>query len=155
MKRQIPTNPAQPVQYAQFMPPPYGQPPQEKKGLGTGAKIIIGVLAGVIGLIILVAAVIIFSFHATNKDDYAIATEECEAKVLEWAKYPGGVEFVEPIEVTTDEDRFQSERTFKAAGQVDFPNGFGVPKRGTYSCTVHLKAGFIEDSGDIVIGVDN
>ncbi|WP_257202983.1 hypothetical protein [Corynebacterium cystitidis] len=141
---------AQPHPHNQPIPPPH----QEKKGLGTGAKIAIGIVAGIIGLAILAVIGFFLLFEYANNQDYEAATEECEAKVLEWAKYPGGVTFVDPIEVETEEDRFESSRLFRASGEVDFPNAFGVPKRGVYSCTVYVNTGYIDSSSAFVLGIE-
>lgn len=82
-----------------------------------------------------------------------MATEACEEKVLDWAKYPGGASFVEPIEVTTDQDRMEAGRLFKAHGEVDFPNGFGTPVRGSYKCSVYLRNGLVENAEASVFGM--
>lgn len=74
-----------------------------------------------------------------------IAVKQCEDDVTDKAKYPGGVEFVEPIDITTKDDVDAEVLTYGANGEVDFPNGFGTPVRKSYTCIVLIEG----DTGEV------
>lgn len=73
------------------------------------------------------------------------ATQQCEEDVSDKAKYPGGVQFVDPIEVSTEDGVDADVLTYGASGDVDYPNGFGTPVRHLYTCTVLIEG----DTGNV------
>ncbi|MBC3179403.1 hypothetical protein [Corynebacterium lujinxingii] len=80
--------------------------------------------------------------------------EQCREKVIEQAKYPGGVQFVdEPVvkeEGITVNDR--GNDVLSMGGKVDFPNAFGTPTRGTYVCLSEVDGYEILQTKAIVSG---
>lgn len=100
-----------------------------------------------------VIAVLILSLFILDKWSSAklaqmnsdVATRQCEEDITNKAKYPGGVEFVDPVEVSTNDSVDAEVLTYGASGKVDFPNGFGTPVRQVYTCTVLIEG----DSGNV------
>lgn len=99
-------------------------------------------------LVILVffAAAIWGILKDSEKKDYRASLEECREKVIDHAKYPGGVSFPEEIDIWSTDSIILPSRTYRAYGEVDFPNGFGTPVRQYYACTIVVSTGDIEES---------
>lgn len=108
--------------------------------------------------IIIIALVAFFgsALYEANKINQldAEAAEQCHEKVIEQAKYPGGVQFVdEPVvkeEGITVNDR--GNDVLSMGGKVDFPNAFGTPTRGTYMCLSEVDGYEILQTKAIVSG---
>lgn len=94
----------------------------------------------------LFAAAIWGILKVSEKEDDRAALEECREKVIEHAKYPGGVSFPEEIDIWSTDSITEIPRTYRAYGEVDFPNGYGTPVRQYYACTIMVDTGDIEDS---------
>ncbi|MBD0853065.1 hypothetical protein CU043_02310 [Corynebacterium striatum] len=73
--------------------------------------------------------------------DQQTALEACEQGVIDRAKYPGGVSFPEEIDIWTTASLTDINRTYRAYGDVDFPNGYGTPVRESYSCAITVNSG--------------
>lgn len=71
------------------------------------------------------------------------AIEACQEKVADFAKYPAGVEFPEPIDPSferADGKQGPSGTEFYSVNLnsiAHFPNGFGVPVEYVYSCVTY------------------
>ena len=94
----------------------------------------------------LFAAAIWGILKISEKEDDRAALEECREKVIAHAKYPGGVSFPEEIDIWSTDSITEIPRTYRAYGEVDFPNGYGTPVRQYYACTIVVDMGDIEDS---------
>ncbi|MGV0411537.1 hypothetical protein [Corynebacterium marquesiae] len=97
-------------------------------------------------ILALFAATIWGILKVSEKEDDRAALEECREKVIEHAKYPGGVSFPEEIDIWSTDSITEIPRTYRAYGEVDFPNGWGTPVRQYYACTIVVDMGDIEDS---------
>jgi len=97
-------------------------------------------------ILALFAAAIWGILKVSEKEDDRAALEECREKVIEHAKYPGGVSFPEEIDIWSNDSIVNLSRTYRAYGEVDFPNGYGTPVRQYYACTIVVNTGDIEDS---------
>lgn len=97
-------------------------------------------------ILALFAAAIWGILKVSEKEDDRAALEECREKVIEHAKYPGGVSFPEEIDIWSTDSITEIPRTYRAYGEVDFPNGWGTPVRQYYACTIVVDMGDIEDS---------
>lgn len=128
---QQPTQPAEPVQE------------KAKKPLYKRWWFWVTILLAILALF---AATIWGILKASEKEDDRVALEECREKVIDHAKYPGGVSFPEEIDIWSTDSIINLSRTYRAYGEVDFPNGFGTPVRQLYACTIVVNTGDIEDS---------
>lgn len=99
-----------------------------------------------LAILALFAAAIWGILKVSEKEDDRAALEECREKVIEHAKYPGGVSFPEEIDIWSTDSITEVPRTYRAYGEVDFPNGWGTPVRQYYACTIVVDMGDIEDS---------
>ncbi|WP_411708092.1 hypothetical protein ACLI1L_000769 [Corynebacterium sp. LaCa117] len=99
-----------------------------------------------LAILALFAATIWGILKVSEKEDDRAALEECREKVIEHAKYPGGVSFPEEIDIWSTDSITEIPRTYRAYGEVDFPNGYGTPVRQYYACTIVVDTGDIEDS---------
>ena len=120
---------------------PYGQPAQRlskpKKPLWK--RWWFWLLAVLLTLVLLLGALSALGLHleSEQRDE---AAEQCREKVLNRAKYPGGVVFQDEPEVQSDKTTdANGDAVWKMAGYVDFPNGFGTPVRMWYTCTTELS----------------
>ncbi|WP_313546501.1 hypothetical protein [Corynebacterium sp.] len=73
------------------------------------------------------------------------ASQQCTEAVADIAKYPAGVEFPEPIDITvipSDPEQGPTSAPYYglALGQVHFPNGFGVPHVYDFGCVSYHDA---------------
>ncbi|MDK6807698.1 hypothetical protein QP365_08960 [Corynebacterium aurimucosum] len=101
-------------------------------------------------ILVLFAAAIWGILKASEKEDDRAALEECREKIIDHAKYPGGVSFPEEIDIWSNDSIINISRTYRAYGEVDFPNGYGTPVRQYYACTIVVNTGDIEDSTVVV-----
>lgn len=92
------------------------------------------------------AAAIWGILKVSEKEDDRAVLEECREKVIDHAKYPGGVNFPEEINIWSTDSIINLSRTYRAYGEVDFPNGYGTPVRQYYACTIVVNTGDIEES---------
>ena len=147
------TSPYQPADTPQPPPLPQGAMPAPKKPVWKRwwFWLIAIILILVIGFAIAVAVEV----QKTKALD-AEAVAQCKEQVLEYAKYPGGVEFVDEPVVTSDtitvNDR--GNDVLSMGGEVDFPNGFGTPTRGTYICLTEVEGFEILQTKALVTGFD-
>lgn len=142
-RQQIPWGNAAPTGYgyapqqsypAPYPGGPYGQPPQNPRKplwkrwwfwLLTVLLVIVLAFCTIVALLVYV--------DVQLRDE---AADQCREKVLEHAKYPGGVVFQDEPEVddyliTTNN---RDNEIWTMGGDVDFPNGFGTPVRMKYVC---------------------
>ncbi|MCG7239606.1 DUF1129 domain-containing protein [Corynebacterium minutissimum] len=87
-------------------------------------------------------AILKYADHA----DQQAALDACEQGVIDQAKYPGGVSFPEEIDIWTDASLIDIDRTYRAFGDVDFPNGYGTPVRENYGCTITVNSGEVVEA---------
>lgn len=99
-----------------------------------------------LAILALFAATIVVILKVSEKEDDRAALEECREKVIEHAKYPGGVSFPEEIDIWSTDSITEIPRTYRAYGGVDFPNGYGTPVRQYYACTIVVNTGDTEES---------
>ncbi len=122
--------------YSAAAPAPAPQPQKKKR---TWLKVLIAIFA-----VIVIAVVALFAWGwrtATAMETTAVET--CKEDVLAHAKYPGGVTFVDdPADSFTVTDDEQGLRVYTLFGDVDFPNAFGTPNRGTYTCVVKFDSSY-------------
>lgn len=83
----------------------------------------------------------IVSSEYLNQLSEETAIQKCEQLVTADAKYPGGVQFLEPDKVWASypEQEFTIQRVYHIDGEVDFPNGFGTPVRHSYTCEITVE----------------
>lgn len=103
------------------------------------------ILAAIALLALLLVALDKWSIAKLEEMNGETAARQCEEDVTDKAKYPGGVEFVDPIDISTGDSVDADVLTYGASGDVDFPNGFGTPVRHLYTCTVLIEG----DTGDV------
>ena len=117
-------------------------PPPEKKPIYKRwwFWLIIGIIS-----LVLVAAVAFAALVARGVADVDRAVESCQEKAIEQAKYPGGAEIVS-TDIGEIETLPNGNQTISVEGEVDFPNGFGVPTRHTYWCGLMM----ILEDGEII-----
>ena len=102
-------------------------------------------LATIALLALLIIVLDKWSIAKLSEMNQEVVTRQCEEDVTDKAKYPGGVRFVDPIDVSTEDSVDDEVLTYGASGDVDFPNAFGTPVRHLYTCTVLIEG----DTGDV------
>lgn len=103
------------------------------------------ILATIALLALLLVALDKWSIAKLSEMNQETATRQCEEDVTDKAQYPGGVQFVDPIDISTEDDVDADVLTYGASGDVDFPNAFGTPVRHLYTCTVLIEG----DTGNV------
>lgn len=129
-------------------PPPRQQPEQDKPRKPWWKRWWAWVLIVLVTITLLALLLVVldkWSIAKLSEMNQEAATRQCEEDVTNKAKYPGGVQFVDPIKVSTEDSVDADVLTYGASGDVDFPNGFGTPVRHLYTCTVLIEG----DTGDV------
>ena len=134
-------------------PLPQGAMPAPKKPLWK--RWWVWLIAIILILIIGFAIAVAVQVHKIKALD-AEAVEQCKEQVLEHAKYPGGVVFVDEPVVTSDNITVneRGNDVLSMGGDVDFPNGFGTPTRGAYLCLTEVEGYEILKTKAMVTGFD-
>ena len=129
------------------------QPEQDKPKKPLWKRWWVWLIAVVLVALVAFSVSVFYEVNKVNNLD-AEAAEQCREKVLEQAKYPGGVQFVDEPVVTEDgitvNDR--GNDVLSMGGEVDFPNAFGTPTRGTYLCLTEVEGYEILKTKAIVTG---
>ncbi|MFW9146101.1 hypothetical protein ACOJAK_12430 [Corynebacterium striatum] len=103
-------------------------------------------LIAVVAVIALFAVGIYAILKSAAHADRQAALDACEQGIIDRAKYPGGVSFPEEIDIWTTASLTDINRTYRAYGDVDFPNGYGTPVREYYACTITVDSGEVVDA---------
>lgn len=99
----------------------------------------------VLGTLLLAAMLFVAFSVALTANTHQAAEEQCREEVINQAKYPGGVQFVDDPVIESDAITNDRGNTILAlTGEADYPNGFGTPVRMKYVC-------FAESTGSEIL----